>query len=617
MPDVKLKILQVNDVYELHNLTYFAACKRQHSADCDKIIGVLPGDFVGPSLLSSLDKGYGMVDCLNLCGMDYVSIGNHENDIPLAQLHLRIKQSNFQWINSNMRTLPLPSDISLPEYSIVTIQNSAGQSKKIALVGLNTPDPNIYRKGAFGGCSIEPIKETLFEVYNKIMEKDPDVDAVIPMTHQLMPQDRDLANSFNNVNIPVIIGGHDHEPYLDVVNGCTIVKSGIDAKLLSIIQITWSDGCAKPQVVVQQVDAKTYSPDETVSYAITKHSQILKELEKTRLFTVPVNEPFSSKGIRLRPTSVGRTLCSLIRDSVSAECALIGAGSIRANKHYTNPHFTYADLKSEIPFETGIVAINLPGQVLSDMITYTRGFALQNPPVEKGGYIQTDDSIEWDSTTNRVLKVANEDFDCNRIYLTAINQGVLDGMDNIEPLLAYKASCPADDTNINKPAESAMGAKELIVSLLSKTLFFEILKSCNGIEGIDKDGDDRISQAELEGALLAQSTQGEFTKLLIQNLFHCMDLNGDGYISRSEIVSVSLTQIKSCKSNSRTDLNNLIDVNEVKEEAKLLLGNLYDETRFLQIFTTLDSDHNSFVTRKEFNEFIAGKRAEGAQNINI
>jgi hypothetical protein len=62
MPDVKLKILQVNDVYELHNLTYFAACKRQHSDDCDKIIGVLPGDFVGPSLLSSLDKGYGMVD---------------------------------------------------------------------------------------------------------------------------------------------------------------------------------------------------------------------------------------------------------------------------------------------------------------------------------------------------------------------------------------------------------------------------------------------------------------------------------------------------------------------------------------------------------------------------
>lgn len=617
MPSVSLKILQVNDVYELQNLTHFATCKRLNSDDCDKIIGVLPGDFVGPSLLSSLDKGYGMVDCLNLCGMDYVSIGNHENDIPLAQLHLRIKQSNFQWINSNMSTLPLPSDINLPEYSIVTVQNSVGQTKKVALVGLNTPDPNIYREGAFGGCTIEPIKETLFKVYDKIMEKEPDVDAVIPMTHQLMPQDRDLAKSFDDLKIPVIIGGHDHEPYLDVVNGCTIVKSGIDAKLLSIISITWSDDNAKPQVVVQQNDAKMYAPDEAVSTAIAKHSQILLELEKTRLFSIPVNETFSSKGIRLRPTSVGRTLCSLIRDSVNAECALIGAGSIRANKLYTNQYFTYADLKSEIPFETGIVVINLPGQVLSDMITYTRGFALQNPPVEKGGYIQTDDGIEWDSSTNRVLKVCNQEFDCTRSYSTAINQGVLDGMDNIEPLLAYKASCPRTDANINKTSESALGAKELIVSLLSKELFFEILKSFNGIEGIDKDGDNRISQAELEEALLARSTQGEFTKLLIQNLFNCMDLDGDGHISRSEIVSVSLTRVKSCKSDSRTDLNNLIDINEVKEEAKLLLGNLYDEVGFLKIFTTLDSDNNSFVTRKEFNQFIADKRTEETQNINI
>lgn len=49
------------------------------------------------------------------------------------------------------------------------------------------------------------------------------IDLIIPMTHQLMPLDRKLAemNMF-----PLIVGGHDHEPYYEEVNGCKIIKTG-------------------------------------------------------------------------------------------------------------------------------------------------------------------------------------------------------------------------------------------------------------------------------------------------------------------------------------------------------------------------------------------------------
>ena len=72
----KLKFIMVNDVYELDNLPKFRTCCDEEKKDYNgTVIGVLPGDFLSPSLLSGLDHGSGMVDCLNSCGIDVVCIG--------------------------------------------------------------------------------------------------------------------------------------------------------------------------------------------------------------------------------------------------------------------------------------------------------------------------------------------------------------------------------------------------------------------------------------------------------------------------------------------------------------------------------------------------------------
>jgi hypothetical protein len=41
----------------------------------ENTIVVLPGDFVAPSLLSSLDRGKGMIDMMNRVGVNYVCFG--------------------------------------------------------------------------------------------------------------------------------------------------------------------------------------------------------------------------------------------------------------------------------------------------------------------------------------------------------------------------------------------------------------------------------------------------------------------------------------------------------------------------------------------------------------
>ncbi len=77
-----LRLICINDVYDIGRLPHYATARKVEADAASNVnnnstttIGVLPGDFVAPSLLSSLDKGAGMIECLSQSGVDYVCIG--------------------------------------------------------------------------------------------------------------------------------------------------------------------------------------------------------------------------------------------------------------------------------------------------------------------------------------------------------------------------------------------------------------------------------------------------------------------------------------------------------------------------------------------------------------
>eukprot|EP00960_Hanusia_phi_P054129 762550-Hanusia_phi.AAC.9 len=232
-----LRIIFVNDVYELKNLPQFDSVIRHHGIP--NTIVMLPGDFLAPSLLSSLDKGKGMMDMLNRvggCGVQYVCFGNHETDIPVSDLRERIKEYKGKWINSNMRDF----EPSLPEYDVIEVK-AGGQTRRVGIIGLLTTDKNLYQKGAFGGAmeTAAPVYETAARLRKKLMEEE-GCDVVIPMTHQVMAEDREMARL--QMGFPLLVAAHDHDPYVETIEGCTIVKTGMDAENAAIVDILWESG---------------------------------------------------------------------------------------------------------------------------------------------------------------------------------------------------------------------------------------------------------------------------------------------------------------------------------------------------------------------------------------
>eukprot|EP00978_Attheya_sp_CCMP212_P039101 scaffold200340_cov31-Attheya_sp.AAC.1 len=103
-----VRVVAINDVYELVNLpklhTFLKKLKRQGTP---ATAVVLAGDFLSPSMLSSIDGGRGMVSCLRAAGVTHASLGNHEADLRLPDLRARLQElsKSTTLLNTNVNNL--------------------------------------------------------------------------------------------------------------------------------------------------------------------------------------------------------------------------------------------------------------------------------------------------------------------------------------------------------------------------------------------------------------------------------------------------------------------------------------------------------------------------------
>ena len=679
-----LQIVQVNDVYEIDNWPQYSSLRRRAEASFPHgpTIGVLPGDFVSPSLLSSLDRGLGMVDCMNAAGIDYVCIGNHESDIPLNALHDRIRQSRFVWLNSNIPDFPstLPSGANplplMPEYKIIEVTSAAdpAHTRRIGLIGLCSEDRSVMSKGAFGDCAISSLNETCKALVQKLVNEHK-CDCVIPLTHQLVQQDRDLCELLpESLPVPFVLGGHDHEPFGEPVfvqggaTARTVVKTGADGKLIAVLSVVWASASTPSHLSETSLKmtpaADEPEPDLAVKALVESHKAVLKEIEASTLCAIPaqMRASFTSQGMRQRPTTVGTFVCTVLREALQVEAVLVGAGSIRGNRSYAaETDFSYAHLKAEIPFNTIITVVDLPGRVIAAMVCHTRAFALQKPPVEKGGYLQADDGLIWDAATNTVSQIGGELIDPDRVYNIGVSHGMLEGLDNVAPLLAFKViNCPPSLSlpsppppifnppltpstpplalkssappghSVFKPSEAGFEAKHLVVSHFSQLLLFDVLKRSGGFAGLDKNGDDCLSKEELAAGLGGRSLAA--TRILVDNLFSCADKNGDGTITQSELQSFALSAMLKVKFGNSSEeaggaaaaaagagleADPLLSLEDLERELAEVAGGVFDES-IRRALRSIDKDGSGFISKSEYAAVLKSQLAgEFAAKVNI
>ncbi len=517
----RLRLVCINDVYTLDNLpklkTFVSACLDR--GDADVTLTTLAGDFVSPSLLSSLDRGFGMVDCIDAVPITHVCFGNHEQDVPYEALIARAKQFRGTWLNTNMPGFAHP----LPASQVVEVRAPNGRLIRVGLVGVVTEDPSLYPARAFAGNTLLPAHSAVLDAARQLVEVE-GCACVIPLTHQSIERDLTLARSHGAQQIPVILGGHEHEPHVEQVGNTWVVKTGQDAVYAAVVELTWPpeaplDGHDAPVVSVHLEPMREWADDPALRVRADHHMAAVKALECEVLLRFDSDRPLTSVGTRVRQTSVGAMLATKVREVLGVDVCFINGGGIRGNREYARV-FTYGDLEAELPFANEVVEISMPGRVLREVVAGSRAHAPKPAP----GFLQVDDGVAV-TDDHTVIAVGGAPLDEDREYRVATVRVLFDGMDNIDALLRFTRAHPERVP----PRDAGRELKLVVLDSFARTLWQRL----GPFESIDRDGDQQVSADDLREAV-RRVTKTPPSPLLIEGIVRAFDTDGDGSISREE-----------------------------------------------------------------------------------
>ncbi|MBS3904598.1 MAG: bifunctional metallophosphatase/5'-nucleotidase [Simkania sp.] len=363
---VKLTILTFNDIYDINpqnghlGVAGLKTLLDRERRNADRYITAVNGDFLSPSVYSSLYQGKHMIDIFNLLEIDVVTFGNHEFDFGLDILEERIRDSNFIWLGTNVLDIhtghPFANTESTMIFQIGTIN--------FGLMGLTTTE-TMEVSNTSKEIIIAPIILSAQAAVHQLKKKGADV--VIALTHLNIAEDMLLAR--NVPEIDVILGGHDHEP-MAVIEGDTLIfKSGMNGKFLGRIDLNVEKKQLGDRIrtsiypCYQLIPNHGHTSDEGIKAKVEEfreyvEAKMVLELGKTSVF-------MSTKGVRKEENAFANLVTDALRQIYNADIGIINAGAIRGGRDYPSGYgLTRSDIQQELPFGNIAVLTEISGKNL-------------------------------------------------------------------------------------------------------------------------------------------------------------------------------------------------------------------------------------------------------------
>jgi hypothetical protein len=471
-------------------------------------------------------------------------LGNHEADLPLHVVQARIEElaKSAKFINTNLRNPPPEASwmVSSIAHERAIIRTSDDRVK-VALTAFLSDEPDMFYDDKFKGIPVSNVLDTFSSIYKKVVPSE--ADFVLPMTHQSLARDMDLAQHMLSMNCGrgLIIGGHEHFPIDETVmkdspkESIRILKGGSDAQNASLIDLCFDTSATPPvlkNIDYTLVDLTQYDDSLVVKKIAESHLSVLEEMNEqvaVQVDNIPQGKPLSSERSRFEQTTVGSHFCKAIKEELEADVALLNGGSIKGNMTYENNSMSYAQLKKELPFPTKIVVVRMSRSEVKDAIYYSRDYVEEgatedsNGEIPRRGYLQV----------NLDLDLVPHAGDHDDILKVALPRNLLTGFCKNQPLM---------DTGLRLKAEGYfpgeddfIPALDLVVRHCAKSRWFEILNERNlSFEDLDLNGDGVLDRDEVK-KMMERFLGHEPADFVVDNMIASLDDNGSGTIDVGEL----------------------------------------------------------------------------------
>ena len=220
-----------------------------HAAYPDSLL-VDAGDYCQGSIFGNMTHGLSVYEAMEAAGYDVVALGNHEFDWGVDEFEENVKTVSFPVISANVTVDEAHKDKSPYLYNKPDYVVKEAKGHKIAFIGLDTSQLNgMVNPATLREAGIQvrtDLTQLTKELVEKIRTEEPDVQAIVAITHCGYSEDPATEGSYNVAGvegISVVIDGHDHENLLGDnaknVNGTLVVSTGTQLAHLGKLEFTF------------------------------------------------------------------------------------------------------------------------------------------------------------------------------------------------------------------------------------------------------------------------------------------------------------------------------------------------------------------------------------------
>jgi 2',3'-cyclic-nucleotide 2'-phosphodiesterase (5'-nucleotidase family) len=362
-PSAAVRILLVNDVYVTDTLrdgrgglARVAGLRDSiERATGDRVLFVLAGDVLSPSVLGKWYAGAQMIDGFNAARLDYATLGNHEFDVSRANLGARLAESRFRWLSGNCGDAagaPFPSVRGWDTLRLGGV--------KVGVIGTTVVrDYPAYVRCRDADSATTALVDTVTAA---------GAELVVALTHRYMFEDvRTLATE---PRITVILGGHDHDGRRATRDGRLLIKAVSNVRTAALVTITRDGDRWVVRDSVFSIGPGMREDPRTAAVVARWRDTLTRRIGADQVLGVAPEPINAIDSISKRESPFGNLVADGMRMGTKADVAMINAGALRFDdmmpagpitKHMVEGIFLFAD-------ETRAVTFPITGARLRELI---------------------------------------------------------------------------------------------------------------------------------------------------------------------------------------------------------------------------------------------------------
>lgn len=362
----KLSIVFAADLPLISNEEYgdypqLATILKEQRQQQHPVFFLFGGGVVGPSPMSSFDRGAHIIDILNSLEPDAMGVTKREFSYFEDELSLRSSEAAFPMVSSNL-------------YDTLTQSNLDG------LVGRAIIEKSGVRIGVLSVLDASLNNEYLI---TRILVRSPK-SSVMSAARQLRQEGVDLivllhSSPFGFLDELLTDGILDatlmSDPHFSLTNHAALTThpngySVVDQGQALVIDIQLPDSPEKGAVLTSStLRLNDFDKDPEVYFQVEQYSARLKRLLDENIAQLGSGFETTRPVVRGQESAFGNLLADAVREFAKTDIAFINGGLIRGEKIYQPGYnLTREDIITELPFRARLQVIELTGkQLLSSL----------------------------------------------------------------------------------------------------------------------------------------------------------------------------------------------------------------------------------------------------------